>query len=363
MTKFWQGVLLLVGTIIGVGVFSLPYSFAQSGWGISLIGLIFLATVVTVLNLFYAEIILKNHGDRQLVGYVRQYLGPFWQKISFLSLVFSLTGVMIAYAVLGGEFLALVLGQPNSIYYSIWFFLIVALLFLRDFESLINTASIFSLILLVLFLVFPMFILKYVNLNQMSFIGSRPLFFWGPGLLALSGFSAIPEVEEVLRKSGQRKKLKKTVIVGTCLPVITYIGFSLSVYGVSGVFTTADSLSGLVHVSPFLVRIAAGIGLLALLTSFLSLANVVKETYYRDFGFEERLSKMLALTPSIIGLFLNLNQFADIISFIGAVGIAITSSLICFLFVKINQDKKWLALLINIIFISGAALKILEMIK
>ncbi|MFO8052652.1 MAG: aromatic amino acid transport family protein [Candidatus Omnitrophota bacterium] len=363
MLKFWQGVLLLVGTIIGVGVFSLPYSFAESGWGISLMGLIFLAFAVTVLNLFYSQIILDNHGDRQLVGYVGEYLGPFWKKITLISLVFSLTGVMIAYVVLGGEFLALVLGQSAGFFYPIWFLLIIAFLFLRDFKSLINASSIFSIILLVLFLVFPIFIIKYVDLTQISLIGRQPLFFWGPILLALSGFSAIPEVEEVLRKGSQRKKLKKVVVVGTWLPVLVYIIFSFSVYGVTGVYTTADSLSGLVHVAPYLVRIGSGIGLLALLTSFLSLANVVKETYYRDLKIDEGLSRIFALAPTTIGIFLALDQFANIISFVGAIGVAVTSSLICFLFARIKKGKKWVALLVSLVFISGAIAKILEMIK
>ncbi len=363
MFKFWQGVLLLVGTIIGVGVFSLPYSFAQSGWGVSLFGLLFLALLVTVLNLFYCQVILDNHDDCQLVGYVRQYLGPFWQKVAFISLVFSLTGVMIAYVILGGEFLALVFGQPSGFFYPVWFLLIVAFLFFRDYKSLISTASFFSIILLILFIIFPIFILKYVDLKQISFIGRQPFFFWGPSLLALSGFSAIPEVEEILRKSNQRQKLHKAVIIGTWLPVLVYIIFSLSVYGISGVYTTADGLSGLVHLAPYLVRIAAGIGLLALFTSFLSLANVVKETYYRDLGINENLSKVYALIPSIIGLFLILDQFANIISFVGVFGIAVTNSLICFLFAQIKKDKKWFALLVSLFFVSGVAAKIIEMIK
>ncbi len=363
MPKFWRAVLLLVGTIIGVGVFSLPYSFAQSGWAPSLAGLLFLGLMVTALNLFYSEIILNNNGDYQLVGYVRKYLGPFWQKIAFFSLVFSLYGIMIAYVILGGEFLALVFGQTAGFIYSVWFFLIVALLFLRSFHFLTNVASFFSLILLVLFAIFPLFVIKHIDIKQVNLIGTRPLFFWGPTLLALSGFSAIPEVEEVLRKSGQRQKLKKAVIIGTWLPVIIYLIFSFAVYGVTGIFTTAEGLTGLTHLAPFVVRIAAGIGLLALLTSFLSLANVIKETYYRDFNLDEDLSRLTAIVPPVIGIFLVLERFADIISFVGAVGIAITSSLICFLFAKIRKEKIWLAVLVCFIFISGAVAKILEMIK
>jgi hypothetical protein len=52
---------------------------------------------------------------------------------------------------------------------------------------------------------------------------------------------------------------------------------------------------------------------------------------------------------------------ANIISFVGAVGFAITSSLICLLFTKVD-GKKWLAFLIALLFISGAVAKILKLV-
>lgn len=358
---FWQGVFLLVGTTIGAGVFSLPYSFSQSGWGISLFGLVILGLMMTALNLFYSKVILDNQGDHQLVGYVREYLGPFWQKVALFVLLFSVNGVMIAYVILGGEFLALLLGQSTTLFYSFWFYLIIAFLFMRGFKFLAKAESVFSITLILLFLFFPVLVIKYATPSQMRFIGHRPLFFWGPTLLALSGFSAIPEVEEILRKKGERKKLGKAVVVGTWLPILVYSLFAFGVYSVTGVFTTADALTGLVQVIPHIVQVAAGIGLLALLTSFLSLANVAKETYYRDLDIDENLSKVLALLPPIIGIFLSLPQLANIISFVGAVGLAITSSLICLLFTKID-NKKWLAFLVGLLFISGAVAKIVKLV-
>jgi tyrosine-specific transport protein len=279
---FWQGVFLLVGTTIGAGVFSLPYSFSRSGWGVSVLGLIVLGVMMTALNLFYSKIILDNRGDHQLVGYVEKYLGSFWQKVALFALLFSVNGVMIAYVILGGEFLSLLFGQSASVLFSSWFYLIIAFLFMRGFKFLAKVESVFSITLILLFLFFPLLVIKYATPSQMAFVGQQPLFFWGPTLLALSGFSAIPEVEEILRKSGQRKKLNRTVIVGTWLPILVYCLFAFGVYSVTGVFTTADALTRLVQVIPHIVQVAAGIGLLALLTSFLSLANVAKETYYRD---------------------------------------------------------------------------------
>lgn len=359
---FWQGVLLLVGTTIGAGVFSLPYSFSQSGWGVSVVGLFILGLMMTALNLFYSRVILDNHGDHQLVGYVSKYLGSLWQKVALFALLFSVNGIMIAYVILGGEFLALLLGQSASFLFTSWFYLIIAFLFMRGFEFLAKAESLFSIILIGLFLFFPILVVKYTIPSQMKLIGPKPLFFWGPTLLALSGFSAIPEVEEILRKNNQREKLNKAVIVGTWLPIIVYSLFAFGVYSVTGVFTTADALTGLVQVIPHLVRVASGIGLLALLTSFLSLANVAKETYYRDLEIDENTAKLLALTPPIVGISLSLSQLANIISFVGAVGLAITSSLICLLFSKVEKSKKRLALIIGLLFISGAIAKIVNLV-
>jgi len=352
MSNFWQGALLLAGTTIGAGVFALPYVFSRSGWLPSFFGLIFLGIIVSLLNFFYSRITIKTDGDHQLVGYVKKYLGKKWSWLAMSAFILSMNGVLMAYVVLGGEFLALVLGQLPSFLYPIWFYFIGLLLFSRDFQVLNKLGSWLTIILIGLMLVIPLGLTKFIQLSSLPVVTGTPLFFWGASLFSLAGFTVVPEVEETLR--GKPKVITKAVFIGSWLPIIFYLPFTFSIWGTCRSATTADSLSCLIAYSPQLVRVGALVGLIALLTSFISLANALKEVYFRDLEIEETKSKMLAVIPAFLAVFLSTTRFIDLVSFTGAVSLTISAVMICLMYAKSHRKSRWLAWLIAVIFILGA---------
>ncbi len=352
MTLFFNAVFLLAGAIIGAGVFALPYVFSRSGFLPSLVGVLFLGALMTVLNLFYCQIILKTKGDHQLPGYVKKYLGEKTAKLAVLAMLISINGALLAYVILGGDFLALSFGQLAASFYNLCFYVLGIWFFWRGFKFLTKIEFWLTVGLIVLMIAIPISLTGFIHAENYVLITSKPLFFWGTALFALTGFSVIPEVEEILCK--KRHLLIPTVIVGSLIPIILYFAFGFSVWGVSGAMTTADALSGLVTFFPSLIRFGAVVGLLALMTSFLALTNVAKEVYFRDLKFKEKKAKFLAVLPSFFGVFLSIEGFIKIISFTGAVGLVISGSLICLMFAKLQPRFKWLAWLVSLFFILGA---------
>ena len=85
--KFFYATAVLVGGMVGVGIFGLPYVFAQAGFwaGMGLLVAIGLATLL--IDLMYGEVILRTHAQHQIMGYARLYLGPYAQKVLFFSAV------------------------------------------------------------------------------------------------------------------------------------------------------------------------------------------------------------------------------------------------------------------------------------
>ena len=353
----FRAVFLLVGTTIGGGVFALPYVFFRSGWLPSFLGLLFLGFLMTSLNLFYSQVILKTKGDHQLPGYVAKYLGKKAAWIAIFSLLFSLNGALLAYVVLGGEFLALSLGRLSSWFHHFWFYLLGAWLFWRGFRRLVIIETWLTSALLILMFFIPLSLIQYIQLENYSLLTDRPWFFWGATLFALTGFSVIPEVEEVLRQ--ERKKLILAIIIGSLLPVFLYAIFAFGIWGVTGPMTTADALSGLVAFSPLRVRVSSFVGLLALLTSFLGLVNVAKEVYYRDLKITESKAKALALLPPFLGVFLPMTNFIRIISFTGAISLAVSGTLICLMVARLKPEIKWLAWFVGLIFVLGALVQLI----
>ena len=102
--RTWQATLLLIGTIVGVGMFGIPFVFVQAGFLTGVFVLIGLAAAATLVHLAYAEIVLATPALHRLPGYVRYYLGPGLGRLSTASYLFGLSGALLAYVVLGGAF-------------------------------------------------------------------------------------------------------------------------------------------------------------------------------------------------------------------------------------------------------------------
>ena len=352
MNSFFKAIFLLVGTTIGGGIFALPYVFSRSGFLPSLLGLLFLGLLMTSLNWFYSQVILATKGDHQLPGYVRRYLGSRFAWLATLTMILSLNGALLAYVILGGEFLALSLGRLANNFYHFWFYFLGVWFFARGFKTLVKIESWLTLALLLLMVLIPTSLVGVIQLENYSLITKEPWFFWGATLFALTGFSIIPEVEEVLRR--ERKKLTRVIILGSLFPILVYGLFGFGVWGATGLMTTADALSGLVAFSPMLARLGALVGLLALMTSFIGLTDVAKEIYFRDLNLSERKAKILAVLPAFLGVFLPMEGFIKVISLTGALSLAISASLICLMVIKLRPRLRWLAGLVALVFILGA---------
>ncbi len=330
MRQFLRAVFLLTGTIIGAGIFSLPYSFLLSGFWPSFFGLIGLGFLTLVLNLFYVQVILKTPGDHQLTGYAKIYLGKKWRWLGSLAIILSTIGALFAYIVLGGYFFSLFFGQAPNFIYRLLFFCLGGIFLLKDFKTLSLVEGIFTLLLIGLTLIFPILGFKFFNWKSLTIPGSRVFAFYGPVLFALSGAAVIPEVEEVLRD--KHRLLVLAVILGTLLPVIIYFLFAFSVLLISGSFTTVDALTGLLIWSPDLVRAGAAIGILSCLTSFISLADVLKELFYRDFSWPQKFSLFVTILIPFLAVFLNISWFLEIVSLTGTFAVGLVGIIICFLF-------------------------------
>jgi len=359
MGQFFKAVFLLTGTIIGAGIFALPYSFLLSGFWPSVFGLLALGLLTLILNLFYSRVILKTDGDHQLGGYTKIYFGERWGRLASLAIIFSTTGALFAYIILGGQFFSLIFGQSQNLIYRLLFFCLGATFFLRDFKTLSQINSILTIFLIALALAFPIFGFKFFNWDNLMIPGTKIFAFYGPVLFAFSGTAVIPEVEEVLRT--KHKFLNLAVVMGTLIPIIIYFLFGFGVLAISGGFTTVDALSGLLAWSPTLVRIGAGIGLLACLTYFISLGNVLKELFYRDFNWPENWSLFIALVIPFLAVFFNLGFFLKIISLTGTFAVGLTGIIICCLFWRLHQNflARFLALSLIFVLILGMAAEFL----
>jgi amino acid permease len=93
---------ILSGTIIGVGIFSLPYITLKVGFPIMLGYFLVLGSLVVLVHLFFGELALRTPDFKRFPGFAKFYLGHWGEKISLVTIIFGIFGAILAYLIVGG---------------------------------------------------------------------------------------------------------------------------------------------------------------------------------------------------------------------------------------------------------------------
>jgi tyrosine-specific transport protein len=377
--KFLLALAILIGTIVGAGIFGIPYTIAKSGIGPGFFYFLILGVLVLFLHLFFGEIVLRTKEKYRFIGYAEKYLGNFGKILITISTIFGITGTLLAYLILGGEFLKIIfspLFALSAFYFSLIFWLILTYFIFKGIK-LIAPIEFFTNLtfFIVIFIVFC-FLLPKINLDNFRLIDSKNIFLpYGVIMFALMGFIAIPEIAEILNTSEERKSLKKVTILASVITIILYFLFSLAVVGVSGKNTSPDALSGLV---PFLgqkiIILGALFGIITLADSFLIICLYFKNSLLRDFKFSENSASLISSGLPLILFILGFRSFITVISLAGTVLAMIEGIVILLIFNKIKKlgDRtpeyslkipKFLLYIFAIIFVFGAISQIFSHLK
>jgi len=324
-----EAIAVLVGTIIGAGVFTLPYVAVRSGLLIAVGWLIIVSFVIIYLHLAFGEVILRTKKDFRLPGYIGYYLNSSAKKfvllITFLTFSFSL----LIYLLLGSQFLGVILNSlwpdfsfpQGLLVFFLWLCFSLTVLSKSRGVSKINFYLSFAL--LILFLIIIGFALPHFNSENINLFNFTNHWNWlipyGAVFFALSGMVAIPEAAKVLEKRGEkREKLKKVIIIGTLIPAFCYLAFILTVVGVSGSSTTMEAIQGLKGIlGNSIILLGAGLGFLAVATSYLVFASYIKNSFINDFKWSYFISHFLVVVGPLLLYLLRLENLVKLISFTG----------------------------------------------
>ncbi|GAH96970.1 unnamed protein product, partial [marine sediment metagenome] len=234
--KFFFAISILLGTIVGAGIFGIPYVIARSGIIPGFFYLLILGGAVLLIHLFFGEIVLRTKEKHRLVGYAQKYLGKKGKILITISTILGITGALLAYIVIGGDFLKIIFSFLNlpSFYFSLMFWAILSFFIFRGIK-LIAPAELFMNIafFFIIFLIFC-FALPKLNLQNFTLINFEHIFLpYGVILFSLIGLSAIPAIGEIFKSSEERKNYKQVIIIAIVTAVILYSLFVAAVIGVS----------------------------------------------------------------------------------------------------------------------------------
>jgi tyrosine-specific transport protein len=340
--NYFKAIAILAGTVLGAGIFTVPYVIQKAGILSLLIYFPILHGIQLTLHLIYAEIILATKERHRMVGYVGVYYNGFFKKISFVISILGKNGTLVAYIILGGIFLHQLLSPfwgGSLVFYTTLLFIIETTIVLLGLK-MIARAEVFLTVLLVLAIGgLSWRSVGYWDIGNYELLNLENILIpYGAIFFAIGGQAAIPEICQLLKN--EKRKIRSAVIWGTFLPVFLIAFFAFLMVGVTGVNTTPDVLTGLAtQLDNWIIVLALLFGLIAVVTSYIVISQSLKEIYWWDEGMNKYLAWLLATVVPFAIYLIGVKDLIGVISLTGAITGGLYGIILISIYLKV-QDKK-----------------------
>ena len=310
---------LLAGTIIGAGIFSLPYIVGRLGVWLGLFYLAVFALVYFLIHFMYAQLVLEEGPGHNSFHLADKYFSKPTRVLSDIVILGELAITLTIYLILAPAFMNLFLGFGGSTTLLIFWVIGSVLIFIKlDWLGRAESLDVFCILAVVLILAGASgFDFGNVPALPRAADWSLWLLPFGPLLFALSGRPAIAKVVEEYRRAeseGAGFSLKRAVAWGTFVPAILYAVFAVAVLAVNPL-VHEDTITGL-GLSPVLAAALGILGFITVWTSYSMIGLNLHEIFVQDLKWPKRVSGLLVV---LLPMALYLLGFRD---FLGAIGIA-----------------------------------------
>lgn len=335
---FILAIASLIGTIIGAGVFGIPYVMAKSGILFCLFYFLVLGTTVFLLYLFFGEVVLRTKQKHRLIGYTEKYLGKRAKALIAFSTISGTIGALLVYIILGGHFLKLILPfSMSSFQLSLLLWMVLSFFVFLGIKSIAWLQLLMSAGFLGAFFLIFLYGFSKIDIGNFILAGPKYIFLpYGVILFSLVGWNAVPEIETILIK---KKNLKRVIFWAIAISLSFYFLFGLFISGLTGQNTTQDAFEGLIPLLGQKIMMLGGLfGLFAISTSFLILGNYLKNTLIFDYHFPYPLAFFIAVFSPLLLFLSGVREFIWIIAFVGTFIGLIEGTMIILIYKKAKKQ-------------------------
>ena len=341
---------VLFGTIVGAGIFGLPYMVQRAGFLPGLFWMVVLAGAVMLTHLLYGEVVMATPGEHRLVGYVKMYLGPWAHRVETVASVIGLFGSNLAYLILGGLFISSIFqafGMPLAQAQGtamLFLFGLAAAWFGTKFLSGVDFWL--TLVEFGSFALLSVIALTGVNPDYLATANLQEAFLpYGIVLYAYGGLTAISEVRAIA--GGKPGAVRKSIVAGTLMAAALTILFTTSVVGALGPDTTQEAVGGLnVKFGGSLPLIGAIAGFFSILTSYIVFSEYLKSQFQKDFHWPKLVAVLTATVVPLVLFLLGVRSFGAVIEFIGALLIGLEGIFVAWMYLLVR--KRYPATVMNV---------------
>lgn len=339
--KIFRASFVLFGTIVGAGIFGLPYVVQRAGFLPGFFWMIALAAAVTLTHLLYGEVVMATPGEHRLLGHVKIYLGPWAHRVEIAASFIGLFGSCLAYLILGGLFISKIfeaLGMAVSDVsgaLALSMFGLAAAWFGTKFLSgvdfwltLVEFGS-FVLLSVIALTALKTEFLTTVNLNE-------ALLPYGIVLFAYGGLTAVSEVRAIV--GANAKSVRKSIVAGTLMAAILTIFFVTSVVGALGPGTTEEAIGGLnAKFGGALPLIGAIAGFFSILTSYIVFSGYLKSQFQKDFRWPKPAAIAIAVIVPLSLFLVGVRSFGQVLELVGAVLIGLEGVFVAWMYLRVRD--------------------------
>ncbi|HVM76677.1 MAG TPA: aromatic amino acid transport family protein [Candidatus Paceibacterota bacterium] len=358
--QFFEIAGIVAAATVGDGVFALPFVFYVAGWAVGLAYLAILGLFVVVAHVVYLETLEKEGEKERLLGLAEHHFGRFGFWLGFLAIVIGLLLTLVAYLILGTNFIGLALpGVPTAYAFIVFWVFISAIALASDKElralELTGIACTSAIIVIIFFSAWPNILFPGVPA-----INPQNIFLpFGAILFSLAGWTSIEPAYEA-RKKHERKSNSpwRALAMGTLFAALLYAMFASGIIGsATSAMITPDTASGLAAWPLWKKDLLAALGLLAVATVYLPISREIKNSLEKDLHWPKGSSRPLVVLLPPILIFLGLNNFLAVVGLVGGAFLSLQYLLIISVgrkSLKLNLAQGILLDLIGAVFIVAA---------
>ena len=341
---------IIISTIIGLGIFILPYTFIKSGYYF-FFWLVFWFFSFFIFHLIWGEILFQTKDRHNLPGLTEIYLHPKLKHIVWVFDYLGMMGVFLIYFIALAKFWSLILPFKPLIIKSA--FAIFNLYFLfKDLHIFARFESILSLGIIFVFLVISLNLLpnfQWLNIENALSNPQEPLLPYGVLLFAFAGTSAIPIVYDLIGKN--KKSFLKINFLSLLIIAFFYLIYTFSVVGFLGSSVSEESLQSLAPYFSKLFLISAVI-FVTLNITFVDMAYYLKRGLIYDYKFSPKTVNLI-LTFSILPLvFFEPLELIKLISLVSEIFLGFNFLITLLIYLKLEKKEYFKIPTFLIIFLS-----------
>lgn len=349
-----KALFVILSTVFGLGIFVLPYTFAQSGYYFFL-WLIFWFLSFLIFHLIWSEVIFQTQGKHNLPGLAGIYLNSFWKHLVWFFDYFGMLGVFLVYFLALAKFWSLIT-DLNPLIIKLIFAIFNLYFIFKDLRILAHFETILSLGIIFTFLIISAILLPYFNLKNIEtvfFNPKDPFLPYGVLLFAFTGTSAIPLVYDLIGKN--KKSFFKVNLLSLLIIALVYLLYALLVTGVLADKVSEESLGSLSYYLPKFFLIFAII-LVTLNITFVDMAFYLKRGLIYDYNLSPKLSNLILAISVIPLIFFEPSTLIKTISLVSEIFIGFNFLVINLIYLKLKKREyfkipSFLIIIISIVLI------------